>query len=393
LFDHLLKSEIQQFILENTGQNITALALKKNPFPGTDWQAILNQIVAREKAKDKLPTWFNAEKIIYPSKISIEQTSSEATAKFKSQLVSGESLIDLTGGFGVDDYYFAKNINHVTHCELNDELSAIAAHNFKLLGTDNITCVAGDGFETLKKSGQKWDWIYIDPSRRSDVKGKVFMLKDCQPNVPELLDEYLSYSNNILVKTAPILDIAAGLSELKHVKFIYVVAVNNEVKELLWVIEKNFTGDTNFYAVNLEKDRIHTFKAPLHSEAIPIYSIPLRYLYEPNASIMKTGAFNEVALQFDLKKLHPHSHLYTSDILTDFPGRRFEIQQVISYSKQEIKEFLQGKKMNVTIRNFPQKVEEIRKKWKISDGGDIYTFFTTGMNNEKIVVLCGKIND
>lgn len=389
--ENLLKPKIQQFIRENAGQNITALALKKNPFPGTDWQAIIGQIAAREKAKEKLPTWFAAENILYPSKISVEQTSSEMTAQFKAGLVSGENLIDLTGGFGVDDYYFAKTITHVTHCELNEELSSIVAHNYKILGVANITCIAGDSFEILNTSGKKWDWIYIDPSRRSDAKGKVFMLKDCLPNVPELLDDYFKYSNNILIKTAPILDISAGLSELSNVKSIYIVALNNEVKELLWVIEKGFTGEPELHAINLEKGRKDSFTAPLQSDAVSTYSNPLQYLYEPNAAIMKSGAFNDVAVRLGVMKLHPHSHLYTSDKLIDFPGRRFEVRQVIPFSKKEMKEFVQGTKMNVTVRNFPQTVEDIRKKWKISDGGDIYTFFTTGMNNEKIVVLCGKI--
>ncbi|MCR5862678.1 class I SAM-dependent methyltransferase [Flavobacterium sp. J372] len=391
MFENLLAPEIQEFIRENSGQNPSSLALKKNPFPGNDWQAIISQIAAREKAKDKLPTWYDAENIIYPSKISVEQTSSETTAQFKAKLVSGENLIDLTGGFGVDDQYFAKVVNHVTHCELNPELSAIAAHNFKILGADNITCITGDSFETLKNSGQKWDWIYIDPSRRSDAKGKVFMLKDCLPNVPELLDIYLTYSNNILIKTAPILDISAGFSELSYVKSVYIVALNNEVKELLWHIERGFNDEPALHSINLEKGRTDSFTAPLQSDAVVHYANPLKYLYEPNAAIMKSGAFAEVAEQFDVKKLHPHSHLYTSDMIIDFPGRRFEVQQVIPYSKKEMKEFIQAKKMNVTVRNFPQTVEDIRKKWKISDGGETYTFFTTRMNNEKIVVLCAKI--
>lgn len=391
MFEDLLKPEIQKFIRENSGQDITALALKKNPFPGEDYAAIIAQIAAREKAKGKLPTWFAAENIIYPPKVSVEQTSSESTAEFKAGLISGESLIDLTGGFGVDDYYFARKFAQVTHCELNSELSAIAAHNFKILNADNITCVSGDSFETLKASGKKWDWLYIDPSRRSDAKGKVFMLKDCLPNVPELLDEYFEYSDNLLIKTAPILDIAAGLSELCHVKEIYIVALNNEVKELLWHIEKGFTGEPTLYAINLEKGRTDRFIAPLQGDAVAPLSLPLRYLYEPNAAIMKSGAFNEVAVQLGVKKLHLHSHLYTSEELIDFPGRRFEVQHVMPFSKTDMKEYVHGRKMNVTVRNFPQTVDEIRKKWKLSDGGATYAFFTTAMNNEKIVVLCGKI--
>lgn len=188
----ILNPNIQDFISQNTAASITQLALQKNPFPEVEWISILNQIEAKSKAKDKLPTWFSTEKIIYPSKISVEQTSSEKTAAYKASLISGKNLIDLTGGFGVDDYYFSKKFKIVAHCEINKELSAIVKHNFEQLDVKNCFCYADDSANILNESepGFKWDWIYIDPSRRNDAKGKVFMLKDCLPNVPESLDFY-----------------------------------------------------------------------------------------------------------------------------------------------------------------------------------------------------------
>lgn len=389
LFEKLLSHNIQQYIIENTGRPVTQLALQKNPFTDVEWTAILNQIAARDKAKDKLPTWFAAENIIYPSKISVEQTSSEATAKYKASLVSGESLIDLTGGFGIDDYYFAKTLNKITHCELNLELSAIAKHNFKLLGADNVECLPGDSLDTLELLDRQYDCIYIDPARRSDAKGKVFMLKDCLPNVPHLLDTYFKYSNNILIKTAPILDISAGLTELHSVKAVHIVAVNNEVKELLWLLDKGFSGTPMLTAVNLTKDSEDTFSASYEPADEAPYAMPLTYLYEPNAAIMKSGAFDAVAHHYGISKLHKHTQLYTSDELINFEGRRFMIDTIIPYQKAEIKP-LEGKKMNVTTRNFPLSVEDIRKKWKIKDGGDIYAFFTTNIKNEKVVLVCTK---
>lgn len=388
---HLLQPEVQQFIIENTGRPATQLALQKNPFTGIEWPEIINQVAAREKAKDKLPTWFGTQNIIYPSKVSVEQTSSETAARYKSRLVSGESLIDLTGGFGIDDYYFSKQLREVVHCEMNRELSAIAAHNFRMLGADNIQTVPGDSLDALKTLDRQWDWIYIDPSRRSDAKGKVFMLKDCLPNVPELLDTYFTYTSNILIKTAPILDLTAGLSELHSVKAIHIVAVNNEVKELLWLLEKSFNDAPVLHAVSLHRDSEDIFITPIEDKADAPYSLPQKYLYEPNSAIMKSGRFNAVAATYRLNKLHKHSQLYTSDELVDFPGRRFEIKQVLPYQKAEMKQFAEGKKMNVTVRNFPVSVEELRKKWKIKDGGDVYTFFTTDRQNGKIVLLCAKI--
>ena len=388
----ILNPEIQQFIDSQLGVSIPQLALQKNPFPNIEWIAIVNQIEAKAKARTKLPTWYNAVNILYPSKISVEQTSSERTAEYKSGLLNGSSLIDLTGGFGVDDYFFAKTMKRVTHCEINSDLSDIVKHNFKQLRVTNIDCIAGDSLTTLQSSTEKWDWIYIDPSRRNDAKGKVFMLKDCLPNVPANLDLYFEKSDAILIKTAPLLDLAAGLSELQNVKTIHIVALENEVKELLWELHKNYSGAISIKTVNLIKDKTDTFEFELNAEATEAnYSLPKRYLYEPNSAIMKSGGFNEISSQYQLDKLHKHSHLYTSNELIDFPGRIFEIKHVIPYTKKEIKIHLENSKHNLTTRNFPETVENIRKKWKIKDGGDSYCFFTTDMNNDKIVLLCNKL--
>lgn len=388
----LLSNEIQEFISNNLEINITKLALQKNPFPEIPWIEILNQVAAKNKAKEKLPTWYATENIIYPSKISVEQTSSEKTALYKSSLISGESLIDLTGGFGVDDYYFSKKINKVIHCELIPELSEIVAHNFKILKGNNIVCLQGDSYDILKQLNQKFDWIYIDPSRRSSAKGKVFMLKDCMPDVPELLDDYFLFANKLLIKTAPILDITAGLTELRNVKTIHIVAVNNEVKELLWEIEKDYDSVITIKTINFNKEKEDTFDFILNDEiTLNIYSFPKKYIYEPNAAILKSGAFELVANYFNIEKLHQHSHLYTSDKIIDFPGRIFEITNSFEYDKVDMKQFLESTKANITTRNFPETVEVIRKKWKISDGGDVYTFFTTDANNRKIVLICAKI--
>ena len=388
----LLNPEIQKFITSNLDANSTQLALQKNPFPNVDWKQIINQIVGKQKAKDKLPSWYLAENILYPSKISLEQTSSEKTANYKASLVSGKHLIDLTGGFGVDDFYFSKKVKQITHCEINEKLSQIVAHNFSQLNVTNCDFMLGDSTPILKDLNQEFDWIYIDPSRRNDAKGKVFMLKDCAPNVPELMDYYFNYSDNIMVKTAPILDITAGLSELKNVKEIHIVAVDNEVKELLWIIEKNYRNEITLKAINLLKNSTEIFETTFpEKESLVTFSLPKKYLYEPNSAIMKSGAFNTVASQYSLDKLHPNSHLYTSDILIAFPGRIFEIEKAIPYHKTEMKTLLMDKKANVTIRNFSETVENIRKKWKIKEGGNLYSFFTTDENDDKIVLLCSKL--
>jgi hypothetical protein len=385
-----LTKEIQDFINENINSNISDLALQKHNFKTIEYNQIINQIVAKQKAKDKLPTWFTTEHIIYPPKVSIEQTSSEKAAKYKSSIIEGENLIDLSGGFGIDDYYFSSVFKNVIHCEISEELSFIVSHNYKQLKKENIKCIAGESTEILKKLNSQFDCIYIDPSRRNDKKGKVFLLQDCEPNVPDLLNFYYNYTNRILIKTAPILDIQAGLNELHNVKNIHIVAVDNEVKELLWEIEKDYTNNVTIISVNIEKENDSIVKTILGKEYSPTFSLPETYLYEPNASLLKSGNFNAVSEIFQFNKLHQHSHLYTSNNKIDFPGRRFKIDAIIPFQKKEIKG-LMNSKMNVTTRNFPLKVDEIKKKYKIKDGGTVFAFFTTNIENNKIVLLCSKV--
>lgn len=387
----ILTTEIQDFITNSLQANISKLALSKNPFPDLDWKEIINQIVSKNKSKSKLPTWFSTEKIYYPPSISIEQTSSEITAKYKSDLLSGKSIIDLTGGFGVDCYYFSKKFEKVVHCEKNEELSEIVKHNYETLHVENIECLAQNSTDVLTDSKTNFDWIYIDPSRRSDIKGKVFLLKDCLPNVPATLDLYFSKSNNILIKTAPILDITAGINELNHIKSIHIVAIDNEVKELLWVLEKNYSDKIEITSVNIQKEKTDLNNFVLGQNSPTTFALPNMFLYEPNAPLLKSGCSDDLSKILKIDKLHPHSHLFTNMKLIDFPGRRFIIETVIPFKKEELKKHIEGKKMNITTRNFPLTVEEIRKKYKIAEGGNVYTFFSTNINDEKIVLICNKI--
>jgi hypothetical protein len=219
------------------------------------------------------------------------------------------------------------------------------------------------------------------------------MLNDCLPNVPENLDFYFTFSNKIVIKTAPILDLSAGLLELKHVKNIHIVAVENEVKELLWEIKKDFIGTISIKTINIGKENNEVFEFILDKKQSNVnFGLPKKYLFEPNAAIMKSGGFDAVATAFEVTKLHQHSHLYTSDSLLEFPGRKFEILNSFSYQKATMKQFLEHSKINITVRNFPDSVENIRKKWKIKEGGNQYCFFTTDVNNDKIVLICNKIN-
>ena len=387
----ILNTNVQQFITENLKTDITKLILKGSPFSDVSIQELANQIVAKQKAEHKLASWFRTQQIYYPSKINIEQTSSEHTANYKSNLVNGASIIDITGGFGIDCFYFSKQFEAVTHCEINAELSTIVAHNFKQLKINNITTFSGDAFDFLRSTKEKFDCIYIDPSRRDAVKGKVFLLQDCIPNVPENIDFLFSKTNQILIKTSPILDITSAINELKFVKEVHVIAIHNEVKELLFLLDKEHSKTIEIKTVNIGKEETKnfhfTYKEDLYSE----YSEPLSYLYEPNSAILKSGGFHQITNQLNVSKLQQHSHLYTADILLDFPGRTFKIEQVLSYDKKKLKKLLPENKANITIRNFPKTVAQIRKETKIKEGGTIFIFFTTNFKNELTVLTCRKI--
>ena len=389
----LLNTEIQEFINDNLSSNINALILKGTHFQNTETREIIEQIEAKKRCDKKLPTWFQTKNIYYPNKLNIEQTSSEITAKYKSELIKGDSIIDLTGGYGVDCFYFSKQFTTVDHCEINNVLSEIATYNFNQIGVENIKTIQTDGIEYLKKASKNYDWIYIDPSRRHDSKGKVFFLNDCLPNIPNHLDLLFEHSKNIMIKTSPLLDISVGIGELKHIKTIHVVAVNNEVKELLWILENKFQGKIHIETINLKKDKNESFKFSLESEkkSKSKYNLPLSYLYEPNASILKGGAFHSISNKLNIFKLHKHSHLYTSEAHIEFPGRVFIIEKIMPFNKKELKK-LSISKANITTRNFPETVQNIRKKFNFKDGGSIYLFFTTDLNNKKVVIITSKIS-
>lgn len=389
----ILKPEVQQFIADNLHTEITKLILKGSPFKDISAQELANQIIAKQKSKKKLGTWFATNNIYYPAKLSIEQTSSEITAQYKSQLVLGDAIIDITGGFGVDCYYFSKHFKKVLHCEINEDLSRIVKHNYQQLKVDNIETFSGNGFDFLKTNKQNFDCIYIDPSRRNDLKGKVFLLKDCLPYVSPKIDFFFSKAKYILIKVSPILDISNTIKDLKNVKEVHIVAINNEVKELLFLLEKEYTDFIEVKTINFQRENKQEFNFNLEEKVVSDYTKPLTYLYEPNSAILKSGGFHQISKKLNISKLHQHSHLYTSKELIDFPGRCFKIIHNINYDKKELRKMLPNKKANITTRNFPKTVVQFRKETKIKDGGEVYMFLTTDLNNKYKVLICDKLNN
>lgn len=388
----LLKNEVQHFINEHLDTSIDKLALKGSPFDEIQTVELLEQIQSKKKCEKKLPSWYYAPGVYFPNKLNIEQTSSEISATYKSNLITGKTLLDLTGGFGVDSLYFARTIKNVVHCEINAFLSKIVHHNFEVFGIKNVKTITADGLEFLKQKSETFDWIYIDPSRRDTKKNKRFFIEDCTPNVAENLNLFFENTQQILIKLSPMLDIHAALKALPHTKEIHVVAIKNEVKELLFIMEKGFDKEPIIKAINLETNQPHfEFNAVDETEVIVDYQESLEYLYEPNAAILKSGAFKSLASKFNLSKLAQHSHLYTSsEYKKGFPGKTYLIEDVLAYQKKNIIRVFGGTKANIKVRNFPKSVEQLKKELRIKDGGLLFMFFTT-VNHQKTVIITRKL--
>lgn len=369
---------------------LSEIALLLSKHPELDKHFILNQINGLQKAKLKIPSFYQNKAIVYPIGLSMEQCSSEQTALFKSQLVKGISVIDLTGGFGVDAYFFSKQFEKVSYVEQNQELFEVVQHNFKVLNAP-IQCYQNSCEDFLDKNTQCFDLAYIDPSRRDESK-RVFKLAECTPNVIELLPQLLKTAKQIIIKTSPLLDIKQTLNDLQLVSKVWVIAVNNDCKEVLYLVENSKNENPEIVAVNLSKNTsTFSFNYENETNTAVDFSAPLSYLYEPNASVLKTGGFKSISAQFKLFKLATNTHLYTSNnLIHDFPGRAFKITQALEYNEKIVKA-LGLKKANISTRNFPDGIEQIKKRLKITDGGNDYIFATRDSNDRPVLIICEKV--
>ena len=379
------------FIREHATADVRSLALQAARYPHVDMRVAMTQIEGRQLAVAKLPTWAATEGVIYPVRLSMEQCSSETTARYKASLVGGRCLADLTGGFGIDCSYMSEQFERATYIERNQDLCDIARHNFALLGRP-ISVVNGNSEEVLASLPQQ-DWIFVDPARRDGRGNKVVALSDCEPDVCALKPLLQQKASRIMIKCSPMLDISLAVRQLQMVSEVHVVSVNNECKELLLLLDQACTEEMRIHTVNFQGNRVQHFVYTLleESEAACIYASQVgNYLYEPNSSMMKAGCFRLPADRYGLSKLHPNTHLYTADhLVEDFPGRVFEVNNVVGFSKSELKSLsAELKRANVAVRNFPEHPDALRKRLKIADGGDTYLFATT-LNTEKKVIISG----
>ena len=388
----MLDSATIEFIALHRNDDVRTLALQAKRYPAVDMREAVTQIEGWQQAREKLPAWAAVDGIIYPPKISMEQCSSEKTAKYKAGLIKGNSFADLTGGFGIDFSYIARSFNEAYYIERNERLCDIATANFSLLGLKQAKVMNGNS-EELLDSLPHLDWIYVDPARRDGDGRKVVALSDCEPNIAEL--DLLSKAGMAMVKCSPMLDITLACRQLGCVSSVHIVSVNNECKELILILGSNdFTGLAT-HCVNIQKDGIQEFSFTQNDEEIAATSYCSevgKYLYEPNASIQKAGCPNSLSARCHVDKLHPNSHLYTSGTLAhNFPGRIFEVIEVMGFSKADIKKIQALQKANITVRNFPESVQLLRKRLKLADGGDNYIFATTLNDGSKALIVCKKV--
>ena len=391
-----MNKETKQFIAGHEKEDIFDLKLKYKNTPGIDIELAIRQIAGKQKIKSKVPLFYNTEDLLYPVQLSLEQSSSESTATYKSSLCLGNRLVDLTGGFGVDCCFMSGGFKQVTYVERQAELCELAVHNFHALGKDHIEVIhaeTGNYLDTMEHA----DWIFIDPARRSTSGSKVVFLSDCEPNVLDLSKLLLEKASRVMIKLSPMMDISAALRDLPFTNEVHIISVENECKEVLLIMNQEVTEEIKVKTMNLgmnKKNQLFEFSFDDESIAEVSYtSLAGKYLYEPNAAIMKSGAFRLIGERFKLQKLHINTHLYTSDeLLVDFPGRIFEVTKQWGNSKNELKELItQTPKANITVRNYPVSVDELRKKLNIKDGGDYYLFACTLNNEQKSVIQCKKI--
>lgn len=389
-----------RFIREHLHDDLNLLALQAHKHPEVDIRAALTQLAGRQVAAVKLPRWAAVEDVLYPSRLAMEQCSSDATAAYKASVVAGRTgqgrFADLTGGLGVDCAALAAHFPQATYVERQEELCALAVHNFPLLGVGHVQVHWAD-CTTFLQQMPPVDWIFIDPARRDAHGGKTVSVDRCEPDVAQLEESLLSKADRVLVKLSPMLDLSLALHELHRVVAAHVVSVDNECKELLLVLDREASmpaDDVPVCCVNLgtRPSVPLVFTRNEERQAVCLYaSEPGLYLYEPNASLLKAGAFRSVAFMYKVRKLHPNSHLYTSDTpVAGFPGRTFRLAGYCDFHKKGISRLLGGeRRANLAVRNFPAMVAQLRRQLKLAEGGGRYLFATTLADGRK-VLLAGE---
>lgn len=391
-----INPETIDFIRTHRHDDVRTLALQASKYPQVDVNEALVQIAGRQIAEKKIPTWAQIDAIEYPKHLSMEQCSSELTARYKATLTKGDTLTDLTAGFGVDFSFLAQHFNSAHYVERQEILCELASHNFSVLGMEQAEVHCMDGIDYLKQM-KPVDCLFLDPARRDANGGKTVAIADCEPNVCALESLLLEKGKMVMIKLSPMLDMHSALNDLKSIRELHIVSVNNECKELILILRQGTDAkQPNNNEVMIHCEQVVNNAPSQHFKFMPSEEKAAvctmaehigEYLYEPGAALLKAGPYRLLGLRYNVEKLHPNSHLYTSNEPIDFPGRRFKVIGYSKFGKKELKAFMKDlEKANLTVRNFPATVAELRKKLKLKEGGDTYLFATTLNNGEKVLI-------
>ncbi|UJP65557.1 class I SAM-dependent methyltransferase [Mongoliitalea daihaiensis] len=369
--------KIQLFVQDHLMEDPAQILLRYSGKVDFNLKFAVQQIQARQKAKSKIPKWYANESLLFPVSLSMEQASSEETANYKASLLSGETFADLTGGLGIDSYFIGRNFKKATYCERNEELFKISQHNLEKLSPAHFECINGDSIAWLKSRQDSLDWIFIDPARRGNSNQKLYKLSDCEPNVVDHAKLLVEKGENVMIKASPMLDIKQALKELPYIQQVIVLDVRNEVKEVLLIGGKSSNQQpVSISCVSLHPSfengfRQFDFTFEEEEESFATLGSAEKYLIEPQSSILKAGGFQLFALRHNLKKLGSNTHLYTSTSISDqIPGRVFEILCEIHHPKKELNALVPDGKINVLTRNYSMGAEELKKKFRLKDGGN-----------------------
>ena len=388
------------FIRQHHLDDVRTLAFQADKYPEVDMPFALEQIQGWQLARRKLPEWAAEDGVLFPPHLSMEQCSSEQAARYKcsvvERLLTAEErqkgmMTDLTGGFGVDFSYMARSFGKAVYVEQQERLCEVARHNFHCFGLQQAEVVHGDGVDFLHSLQDKQALIYLDPARRDAHGGKTYAIEDCSPDVTALSDELVERARLVMIKLSPMLDWHAAVVRMKHVCEVHIVSVGGECKELLLVMQQGEAVEKRLFCVN--DDDAFVCRIGEEPRRWPLVEDlrSVRWLYEPNASLMKGGCFGSLAERFKLQGVGQNSHLFVSEKrVEDFPGRGFYIEDITSMNRKELKTKLAGlTKANIAVRNFPLSAVELRKKLHLKDGGDTYLFATT-VGTVHTLIICKK---
>lgn len=392
-------TEFKKFITANINADTNKLRLKIFQNLSFDVKFAILQIDCKNRIKKKLPEIFELDSMLFPNILSTEQCTAEEIAKFHASLLSPENtVLDLTAGLCIDSLYISRVVKHVTAIEINPETASIADFNMRT-NTNNVNVLCEDSINYIENCTNKYDIVFVDPARRGDNNKRLYGLADCSPNILELIPKLKNIAKTLYIKSSPMIDISQSINELcNYVTDLWVIGINNECKELLFKVDLLAQDkiNANIHTINFENSNIQKLSKTT-TESSNLSKTELTegvYLYEPNRCIMKAQIFDTLEFKYNIARIQHNSHLFISkEFIQDFPGRKFQITEIIPFKNNEIKNInKKHPQINVSVRNFKLSTDDLKKKLKVKDGGNKYLFGTTDNFNNAILIICNKVS-